>query len=161
MRLIDADTLIKVLEDFKEWETTDGYPIHTMSETQRIDKCIELIKEQLIVEIPSFNLLQDGTLVISTDLYPKVRRVFVERKGSMCTFVGTYYSDGDERPKGEWLRMSNLSEEEDDRYKCSHCGNVVHYKNKMNLYTFNNWCGRCGSDNRIKYNTILESEVEE
>lgn len=49
--------------------------------------------------------------------------------------------------KGEWLRMSDLSEKEDDRYKCSHCGNVVHYKNKMNLYTFNRWCGRCGSDN--------------
>lgn len=52
------------------------------------------------------------------------------------------------QPKtGQWLRMSDLSEEEDDRYKCSHCGNVVHYKLKHNLYTFNSWCGRCGSDN--------------
>lgn len=49
--------------------------------------------------------------------------------------------------KGEWLRMSDLSEQEDDRYKCSHCGNVIHYKDKMDLYTFNSWCGRCGSDN--------------
>ena len=49
--------------------------------------------------------------------------------------------------KGEWLRMSDLSEQEDDRYKCSRCGNVLHYKDKMNLYTFNSWCGRCGSDN--------------
>ena len=49
--------------------------------------------------------------------------------------------------KGQWLRMSDLSEQEDDRYKCSHCGNVVHYKDKMNLYTFNRWCGRCGSNN--------------
>lgn len=49
--------------------------------------------------------------------------------------------------KGQWLRMSDLSEREDDRYKCSHCGNVVHYKDKMDLYTFNSWCGRCGSDN--------------
>lgn len=59
--------------------------------------------------------------------------------------------------KGEWLRMSDLSEQEDDRYKCSRCGNVIHHKNKMNLYTFNSWCGRCGSDNgrHIKY------EVEE
>jgi len=46
--------------------------------------------------------------------------------------------------KGEWLRMSDLSEQEDDRYKCSRCGNVIHHKNKMNLYTFNSWCGRCG-----------------
>lgn len=53
----------------------------------------------------------------------------------------------EERPKGKWIRMSNLSEQEDDRYKCSNCGNVVHYKDKINLYTFNSWCGRCGSDN--------------
>ena len=52
--------------------------------------------------------------------------------------------------KGEWLRMSNLSEQEDDRYKCSHCGNVVHHRDKINLYTFNSWCGRCGSDNGRK-----------
>lgn len=49
--------------------------------------------------------------------------------------------------KGEWLRMSDLSEKEDDRYQCSYCGNVVHYKSKMDLYTFNSWCGRCGCDN--------------
>ena len=55
--------------------------------------------------------------------------------------------------KGEWLRMSDLSEQEDDRYKCSCCGNVIHDKNKMDLYTFHSWCGRCGSDNgrHIKY----------
>lgn len=52
--------------------------------------------------------------------------------------------------KGQWLRMSNLSEQEDDRYKCSYCGNVIHRKNKMDLYTFNSWCGRCGSDNGRK-----------
>lgn len=59
--------------------------------------------------------------------------------------------------KGKWLRMSDLSEQEDDRYECSRCGNVIHHKNEMNLYTFNSWCGRCGSDNgrHIKY------EVEE
>lgn len=53
--------------------------------------------------------------------------------------------------KGQWLRMSDLSEQEDDRYKCSRCGNVIHYKNKMDLYTFNSWCSRCGSDNGRKY----------
>lgn len=47
--------------------------------------------------------------------------------------------------KGQWLRMSN--EQDDDRYKCSYCGNVIHRKNTMDLYTFNSWCGRCGSDN--------------
>lgn len=57
--------------------------------------------------------------------------------------------------KGEWLRMSDLSEQEDDRYQCSHCGNVVHYKDKINLYTFNSWCGRCGSDNGRKIEVEL------
>ena len=51
---------------------------------------------------------------------------------------------------GQWIRMSDLSEKEDNRYKCSRCGNVVHYKNKMDLYTFNSWCGRCGSNNGRK-----------
>ena len=59
--------------------------------------------------------------------------------------------------KGYWLRMSDLSEQEDDRYKCSCCGNVVHYKYKMDLYTFNRWCGRCGSDN----GRDIEEEVYE
>jgi ferredoxin len=58
--------------------------------------------------------------------------------------------------KGEWLRMSDLSEQEDDRYKCSRCGNVIHYKNKMDLYTFNSWCGRCGSDNGRHINYEVE-----
>ena len=58
--------------------------------------------------------------------------------------------------KGEWLRMSDLSEQEDDRYKCSRCGNVIHHKNKMDLYTFNSWCGRCGSDNGRHINYEVE-----
>ena len=49
--------------------------------------------------------------------------------------------------RGEWLRMSDLSETDDNRYKCSRCGNVIHHKSRMDLYTFNRWCGRCGSDN--------------
>ena len=61
--------------------------------------------------------------------------------------------------KGQWLRMSDLSEKEDDRYQCSCCGNVVHYKSKMNLYTFNSWCGRCGCDNDYR-NVSKEIEIE-
>ena len=61
-----------------------------------------------------------------------------------------------ESRNGEWLRMSDLSEQEDDRYKCSRCGNVVHHKNKMDLYTFNSWCGRCGSDNGRHINYEVE-----
>ena len=58
-------------------------------------------------------------------------------------------------PKGEWLRMSDLSEKDDNRYKCSRCGNVIHRKSRMDLYTFNSWCGRCGSDNG-RHTTIKE-----
>lgn len=61
------------------------------------------------------------------------------------------------QPKtGHWLRMSDLSEHEDDRYRCSRCGNVVHYTDKTNLYTFNSWCGRCGSDNGRHMNYEVE-----
>ena len=50
---------------------------------------------------------------------------------------------------GKWERMSGLSEDMDDRYKCSKCGNVVHSTDRINLYTFHRWCGRCGSNNDI------------
>lgn len=61
-------------------------------------------------------------------------------------------------PKGEWRRMSCLLEDEDDRYQCSRCGNVVHYRNMIDLYTFNGWCGRCGSNN---YPGIVDYEDKE
>ena len=48
MRLIDADKLIEKLRDFKEWENDDGRPIHTMSEIQRIDRCINFAQTELI-----------------------------------------------------------------------------------------------------------------
>lgn len=44
MRLIDADKLIEKLRDFKEWKNDDGRPIHTMSEIQRIDRCINFVQ---------------------------------------------------------------------------------------------------------------------
>ena len=46
MRMIDADKLIEKLRDFKEWENDDGRPIHTMSETQRIDRCINFAQTE-------------------------------------------------------------------------------------------------------------------
>ena len=52
--------------------------------------------------------------------------------------------------KGYWSRMTGFSFDLDDRFRCSRCGNIVHYKNKSDLYTFNRWCGRCGSDNAEK-----------
>ena len=51
-----------------------------------------------------------------------------------------------EQRYGYWMRMSDLNESEDDRYKCSCCGNVVHHRDKVFLYTYNSWCGACGAD---------------
>lgn len=56
-----------------------------------------------------------------------------------------------ERKTGEWKRMSDLPAEQDDRYECSSCGNVVHYKDRILLNTFNDFCGRCGSYNGFKF----------
>lgn len=36
--------MIEKLRDFKEWENDDGRPIHTMSEIQRIDRCINFVQ---------------------------------------------------------------------------------------------------------------------
>lgn len=36
---------LETLENFKYWEDSSGYPIHSLSETQRISKCKELIKQ--------------------------------------------------------------------------------------------------------------------
>ena len=52
---------------------------------------------------------------------------------------------------GEWKRMSDLPIEIDDRFECSNCGNVVHYKDRIYLYTFNDYCGKCGSYNGFKF----------
>lgn len=52
---------------------------------------------------------------------------------------------------GEWQRMSDLPIETDDRFECSNCGNVVHYHDRINLYTFNDYCGKCGSYNGFKF----------
>ena len=46
MRLIDADKLIEKLRDFKEYENDDGRPIHTMSEIQMIDRCINFAQAE-------------------------------------------------------------------------------------------------------------------
>ena len=55
---------------------------------------------------------------------------------------------------GEWKRMSDLPIETDDRFECSICGNVVHYHDRINLYTFNDYCGRCGAYNGFKLRTV-------
>lgn len=59
---------------------------------------------------------------------------------------------------GEWKRMSDLPIETDDRFECSICGNVVHYHDRINLYTFNDYCGRCGAYNGFKLRTVSRND---
>lgn len=96
----------------------------------------------------SEELSEDGTLTVHVSDGSKVKRVFVMGDN---IFGGLYYPDSAENKgkskHGHWVRMSDLPEDKDDRYKCSRCGNVVHHSNGVNLYTFNSWCGKCGSLN--------------
>ena len=61
--------------------------------------------------------------------------------------IRCYKTISSERNSGHWIRMPYLLEDEYDRYQCSYCKNIVYHKNKINLYTFTRYCGRCGSDN--------------
>ena len=77
MRLIDADKLIEKLRDFKEWENDDGRPIHTMSETQRIDRCINFVQmeptaydvDKVVEELESFSKLAEERWINGTSKY--------------------------------------------------------------------------------------------
>lgn len=61
--LIDREKLLEELRDFKDWETEDGRPMHTWSERQRIDKCIDIVKSQHIyVEVESKDKIVDKLL---------------------------------------------------------------------------------------------------
>ena len=86
MRLIDSDKLIEKLRDFKEWENDDGRPIHTMSETQRIDRCINFVQmEQTAYDIDKvvrqLNLESGGSSIqVSLGL---LRAIEIVKQGSV------------------------------------------------------------------------------
>ena len=73
MRLIDADKLIEKLRDFKEWENDDGRPIHTMSEIQRIDRCINFAQteptafdvDKVIVQLGEISMLSTPMRIVT------------------------------------------------------------------------------------------------
>ena len=113
-----------------------------------LDMAIEALEQEPCEDAISRKAVQDYIAkYLSQYLYNDVR----EAVEVIDEYIGELPSVKTQEPKiGQWIRMSDLSEQEDDRYKCSHCGNVIHHKNKMNLYTFNSWCGRCGSDNGRK-----------
>ena len=139
MRLIDADDFKKFIEKLTEL----GAPY---------DEIIKLLDRQPTVEIPSFNKLQDGTLIIETDLHPKVGRVFVEHKG----FGTFFYSDGyEKRKKGEWKqhiyreRFVGYTEECEPLYKdivvyiCPFCGKEIDEH-------MENYCPNCGAEMEVE-----------
>jgi hypothetical protein len=91
----------------------------------------------LLKKSPWFNENTYGSKVIRKEAVEIVEDVCIKREPSVTP----------QQKVGRWERMSDLSNDVDDRFKCSRCGNIVHYNNVMNLRTFSRWCGRCGSDN--------------
>ena len=89
--------------------------------------------------------ISEQPLYIDND--PLIMSSDVER---ILTNLPPLPSRSQEQRYGYWMRMSDLSESEDDRYKCSCCGNVVHHRDKVFLYTYNSWCGACGADMKSK-----------
>lgn len=118
--------VIEVLQNMVDWMEAANYIVATPERIHALDYAIASIETDL-----KYDLLYEETSEQAD-------------------------KQANEPRKGEWLRMSDLSEQEDDRYKCSRCGNVIHHKNKMDLYTFNSWCGRCGSDNGRHINYEVE-----
>lgn len=139
---MDLETKLKLL-NFNSWYGL--YPV----DRGRIIKgnCILKIEENL-----RRNSMADIDLVIKIpeEDYNNIKPFLDGKtiKGGFNLFKALeIIKNGTPLPKGEWLRMSDLSESADDRYQCSRCGNVVHHKCAVDLYTFNSWCGRCGSSN--------------
>lgn len=106
---------------------------------------IEELKEHCVRQITEFERIKEIMPVT-----PNGYKRYEEHKMVLQLIEATSEILEQKPRKGEWLRMSDSSEQEDNRYKCSRCGNVVHHRDKINLYTFNSWCGRCGSDNGRK-----------
>lgn len=69
------ELILDRLEDFKHWENDNGYPIHTMSETQRISKCKEIVHQ---VE-KEYN---NGWIPCSERLPEEHETMFVKLKGT-------------------------------------------------------------------------------
>lgn len=84
----------------------------------------------------NYELLQDGTLVINSDLYSKVGRVLIEHG----LFGTIFYSDGYERPKGKWIMHIDDLFPEDSMKECSNCHEYQY------LTCDDNYCPNCGAD---------------
>lgn len=118
-------------------------------ETIKADQAPDAISKQAVLDI--FGYVMDYWKEHAIDVEPhEIEDALIEQYEFTAKQLNELPPVTPQSKTGQWIRMSDLSEQEDDRYKCSHCGNVIHHKNKMNLYTFNSWCGRCGSDNGRK-----------
>lgn len=95
---------------------------------------------------------EDAERFIERHCYPIVHDINSHEQGMTITGIKQALDEipsADVEPvkRGKWLRMSECSENIDDRYKCSKCGYVVHQKDRIFLMTYNRWCGHCGSRN--------------
>ncbi len=119
-------------------------------------EAIEALKQSDVAESTTSDCISRQGVLEEVIRFSTEEGASVECSQLYCDVNNMPSVNPQEPRKGDWLRMSDLSEQEDDRYKCSHCGNVIHHKNKMDLYTYNSWCGRCGSDNGRHINYEVE-----
>ena len=138
MRLIDADKLIEKLRDFKEWENDDGGPIHTMSETQRIDRCINFAQteptafdaDKVVKEINewTFNAnidVGDGT-VMNHNLIVRDTAIEIVKQGGVSDDVCEWKSASD----GEFIQNPHTkrlysNEPSMQNVYCNTCGKKI------------------------------------
>ena len=138
MRLIDADKLIEKLRDFKEWENDDGRPIHTMSETQRIDRCINFAQteptafdaDKVVKEINewTFNAnidVGDGT-VMNHNLIVRDTAIEIVKQGGVSDDVCEWKSASD----GEFIQNPHTkrlysNEPSMQNVYCNTCGKKI------------------------------------
>ena len=138
MRMIDADKLIEKLRDFKEWENDDGRPIHTMSETQRIDRCINFAQteptafdaDKVVKEINewTFNAnidVGDGT-VMNHNLIVRDTAIEIVKQGGVSDDVCEWKSASD----GEFIQNPHTkrlysNEPSMQNVYCNTCGKKI------------------------------------
>ena len=140
--MIDADKLIEKLRDFKEWENDDGRPIHTMSETQRIDRCINFAQteptafdaDKVVKEINewTFNAnidVGDGT-VMNHNLIVRDTAIEIVKQGGVSDDVCEWKSASD----GEFIQNPHTkrlysNEPSMQNVYCNTCGKKINVVN--------------------------------
>lgn len=79
---------------------------------------------------------------IPDDLYEQISKQADEENRTVSNTIVTVLQSKTAKAD-DWKRITD--EECDDRWTCPTCGNIVHCKDPVNLYTYYRYCGRCGT----------------